>query len=276
VRDEFVLNEEPLVRDLGASDPPSDSLDQEFAKLAPEYLHSFCYMFVDQHPRAPPAHQAHDHKTKLVFKGPIYPLSCVERRELRDQINKLLNAGSIRLSESPAAAPVFFVPKSDESRRMVVDHPRLNASTKTKTTKTLAYPLPSIAEILVVIPPNSIYSKSDLKDAFHHQIRIAENNEWKTAFRCSRGLFELLVMTFRLKNAPASFQAFMNAILTGFIGISAFVHLDDILVFSPNEEQHKLDSDSNSRCFGRSSHSAKPPKVYISYAGGSLSWLRPW
>ena len=43
------------------------------------------------------------------------------------------------------------------------------------------------------------------------------------------------------RNTPASFQAFMSAILSDFTGVCAFVYLDDILVFSPSEEQHKLD-----------------------------------
>jgi hypothetical protein len=74
------------------------------------------------------------------------------------------------------------------------------------------------------------------------------------------------------RNTPASFQAFMSAILSDFTGVCAFVYLDDILVFSPSEEQHKLDVNSNSRGFGLLSPSTESQKVHIASVRGFIPW----
>jgi hypothetical protein len=70
-------------------------------------------------------------------------------------------------------------------------------------------------------------------------IRIAEGEEWKTAFRTLYGLFESLVMPFGLTNAPASFQEFINDTLQPFLNIFCMAYLDDILIYSDNLEEYK-------------------------------------
>ncbi|TID01823.1 Transposon Tf2-9 polyprotein [Colletotrichum higginsianum] len=68
---------------------------------------------------------------------------------------------------------------------------------------------------------------------------MKEGEEWKTAFRTRKGLFEYLVMPFGLTNAPATFQTMINHVLSEFIDIFVVVYLDDILIFSPTLELHK-------------------------------------
>jgi hypothetical protein len=70
-------------------------------------------------------------------------------------------------------------------------------------------------------------------------IRIAEGEEWKTAFRTRYGLFESLVMPFGLTNAPASFQEFINDTLRPFLDIFCLAFLDDILIYSDNLKEHR-------------------------------------
>jgi hypothetical protein len=70
-------------------------------------------------------------------------------------------------------------------------------------------------------------------------IRIAEANEWKTAFRTCYGLFESLVMPFRPTNAPASLQEFINDTLRPFLDIFCTAFLNDILIYSDNLTEHK-------------------------------------
>jgi len=63
-------------------------------------------------------------------------------------------------------------------------------------------------------------------------------DEWKTAFRTKKGLFEYTVMPFGLMNAPASFQEMMDTIFKDVEG--CVWYLDDILIFGgKTEEEHQ-------------------------------------
>jgi len=70
-------------------------------------------------------------------------------------------------------------------------------------------------------------------------VRIKEGDEWKGAFTMHIGLFELIVMFFRMTNSLATFQAMMNEILRDLINegkVVAFV--DDVLVGIETEKGH--------------------------------------
>ena len=82
-----------------------------------------------------------------------------------------------------------------------------------------------------------IYTKIDLQHAYH-LVRIADGDEWKTAFRTRYGSYEWLVMPFGLTNAPSAFQRFMNTIFADMLDVCVVVYLDDILIYSDNKEDH--------------------------------------
>ena len=82
-----------------------------------------------------------------------------------------------------------------------------------------------------------IFTKLDLRDAYH-LVRIREGDEWKTGFNTPSGHYEYLVMPFGLTNAPAVFQALINDVLREFLNQFVFVYLDDILIFSPDQDSH--------------------------------------
>lgn len=82
-----------------------------------------------------------------------------------------------------------------------------------------------------------MYSNIDLRLDFS-QIRIAPGHEWKTAFRTPYGLYEYKVMPFGLCNAPATFQALMNVVLLPYLNVFVVAYLDNILVYSRNNEDH--------------------------------------
>ena len=133
---------------------------------------------------------------------------------------------------SPYGAPVLFVKKKDGSLRLCVDFRSLN-----KITKKNRYPLPLISDLLDSPHKARIYTKIDLQHAYH-LVCIAEEDEWKTAFRTHYGAFEWSVMPFRLTNAPAAFQRFMNDVFSDLLDVCIVVYLDDILIYSDDITQH--------------------------------------
>ena len=184
-----------------------------------------------------PEHTVYDHQIPLVEGakppvGKLYPLSAAEDRLLTTYINENLRKGFIRPSKSPAASPCFFVAKGTDDRRLVVDYRALNALTIKDRT-----PLPLIMGTLDRLRSAKMFTQLDLRGAYN-LIRMAEGEEWKTAFRTRYGLYEYTVMPFGLTNAPATFQAMINTVLRDYLDIFAVVYLDDILVYSEDPAEH--------------------------------------
>ena len=169
---------------------------------------------------------------KTVPWGPIYPLSVPELEVLRTYIDDNLRKGYIRVSKSPAGAPIFFVKKKSGELRPVIDYRGLNEVTvKNK------YPLPLIHELLTRFTKARIFSKIDLCGAYN-LVRIKDGDEWKTAFCCRFGHYEYRVMPFGLTNAPAVFQGLMNTIFRDILDIYCVIYLDNILIYSEDATTH--------------------------------------
>lgn len=169
---------------------------------------------------------------KVPTWGPIYSLAARELEILREYIDKALKKGWIRRSSSPTGAPVLFVPKKGGELRLCVDYRKVNELTKKDRT-----PLPLMSEIMDRVEGAKIFTKLDLKDAYH-RIRIREGDEWKTAFRCRYGHYEYLVMPFGLANAPATFQRYIHEALDGLLDTVCVAYLDDILIYSRDVKEH--------------------------------------
>ena len=161
-----------------------------------------------------------------------YRAPLLKRQLISDCIEDMLAQNIIRPSVSSWASPVTIVPKPDGSPRFCIDYRKLN-------TVTIAdqYPLPNISEIVDLIGQAKVFSTLDLKSGYW-QIAIDEASIPKTAFRCHKGLFEFLRLPFGLNNAPASFQRIMDFVLGDLIGNHCLVYLDDVVIFSDNEEDH--------------------------------------
>jgi hypothetical protein len=83
-----------------------------------------------------------------------------------------------------------------------------------------------------------VFSKIDLRSNYH-QIKIRSKDIPKTAFSTRYGLYEYLVMSFGLTNAPADFMYLMNYVLMSEMDKFVMVFIDDIMVYSKNEEEHE-------------------------------------
>ena len=103
--------------------------------------------------------------------GPLYPLSPKELEVLREYLEDATAKGWIRPSKSPAGAPILFIPKKGGKLRLCVDYRALN-----KVTHKNRAPLPLIGEILDRLSEGVIFTKLDLKNAYH-RLHIREGDE---------------------------------------------------------------------------------------------------
>ena len=100
------------------------------------------------------------------------------------------------------------------------------------------YPLPPIQEMLACLQKASLYIKLDLRNGYYY-LRIAEGEEWKTAFQTRYGHFEYQVLPFGLTKDPCSFQHFINDTIQDFLDVFCTAFLDNILIYSSTLEENK-------------------------------------
>ena len=130
----------------------------------------------------------------------------VELKELKLQLQELLEKGLIRPSVSLWGAPVLFVKKKDGTLRLCVDYRQLN-----KMTVKNKYPLPRIDDLFDQLKGAIVFSKIDLRSGYH-QLKIKDVDVQKTVFRTRYGHYEFLVMPFGLTNALMTFMDLMNCV----------------------------------------------------------------
>src|SRR5438105_12565576 len=152
-----------------------------------------------------------------------------ELKELKTQLQELLDKGFIHPSSSSWGCPALFVDKKDGTKRLCVDYRPLDAVTSKNK-----YPLPHIDILFDQLAGAKVFSKIDLRSGYH-QIKIRAEDVPKTAFSTRYGLYEYLVMSFGLTNAPAFFMYLMNSMFMKVPDKFVVVFLDDIVVYSKDE-----------------------------------------
>src|SRR5260221_253353 len=167
----------------------------------PQEYHKFHNVFSGEKANALAPHRLYDLKINLEegmkpFHRPIYLLLLPELTVLREFLEENVQNGFIRPSKSPWGSPVLFIKKKDGSLCLCVDFCALN-----RVTEKDCYPLPLIPDLLNSPGPARIYSKIDLKHAYH-LVQIVEGDEPKTAFHMHYGSYKWRVMPFSLTNAP--------------------------------------------------------------------------
>lgn len=206
--------------------------------FVPPPYHEFLDVFDRKQADHLPPHRPWDHPIDLQpGKSPPaarpYSMNHHELKALREYLDTELSKGFIRVSRSPAAAPVLFVKKPNGDLRFCIDYRGLNAISVRNR-----HSLPLISETLSQLASAKYFTKLDIISAFN-KLRIREGDEWKAAFTCRYGLFEPLVLPFGLSNGPASFQSYINHTLRGFLDRFCTAFMDDILIYSKTLKEHR-------------------------------------
>ncbi|KAF3629492.1 putative ribonuclease H protein-like [Capsicum annuum] len=163
---------------------------------------------------------------------PLYRMAPTELKELKEQLEDLLDKSFIKPSVSSWGAPILFVCKKNGFLRMCIDYRQLNRVTiKNK------YPLSLIDDLFDQLKGASYFSKIYLRSG-SHQLKVRECDIPQTAFQTRYGHFEFLVMSFRLTNAPVAFMDLMNSVFRPYLELFVIVFLDDILIYSRSEGDH--------------------------------------
>jgi hypothetical protein len=115
---------------------------------------------------------------------------------------------------------------------MCVDYHSLNEVTIKNN-----YHFPRIDDLFDQLKGACVFLKIDVRSGYH-QLKIRASNIPKTTFITRYGLCKYMVMSFGLTNAPAYFMYLMNKVFMQYLDKFVVVFIDDILIFSKNEEGH--------------------------------------
>nr|GEY76611.1 hypothetical protein [Tanacetum cinerariifolium] len=199
-------------------------------------IRNFPEVFPEELPGLPPLRQVEFRIDLVLGVAPIvrapYRLEPFEMKELSVKLQELLEKGFILPSSSSWGALILFLKKKDGSFRMCIDYRELN-----KLTVKNRYPLSRIDDLFDQLQGSSVYSKIDLRLGYH-QLCIKEEDIPITAFRTRYGHFEFQVMPLGLTNALAVFMDLMNRVCKPYHDKFVIVFIDDILVYSKDEEEH--------------------------------------
>lgn len=187
----------PLTIELVHMDVPNEEIPQEISTVLHEYPKVF------EEPKGlPPG--SHDHKIELVPQATTvsvrpYHYAQSQKDEIKCLVQEMHDSIVIRPSGSSFSSLILLVKKKDGSWKFCIDFRALNEVTvKDK------YPIPIIDELLDEFHGATYFFKLDLR-AGYHQIRMAEGDIAKTAFRIHDGHYKFLIMPFGLTKAPATF-----------------------------------------------------------------------
>ena len=159
-----------------------------------------------------------------------YPIAMKHYNWVKEEIDKLLEAGVIRNSHSNWSAPIIVVPKGDGGKHLVIDYRALN-----NVMRKFVWPMPKVEDIFSKLNGAKYFSTLNLRAGYHH-IELTTDSIPKTAFTSPFGKYEYVKVPFRLAQAPAYFQELMTGVLKDLP--FAMAYLDDIIIYSSTPEEH--------------------------------------
>ena len=159
-----------------------------------------------------------------------YPIAMKHYNWVKEEIDKLLEAGVIRNRHSSWSVPIIVVPKGDGGKHLIIDYRALN-----KVTRKFIWPMPKVEDIFSQLNGVKYFSTLDLRAGYHH-IGLTADSKPKTAFTSPFGKYEYVKVPFGLAQAPVYFQELMTGVLKDLP--FAMAYLDDIIIYSSTPEEH--------------------------------------
>lgn len=147
--------------------------------------------------------------------------------------------GFIRSSISPWRTSMLSLKKKDESLRLCIDYGELN-----KLIVQNKYPLARIVDIFDQLEGASMFSKIYLTLSYL-QLKFKKEDITKIAISMRYKHYEFVIMSFGLTNAHTIFMDLMNKFFKPFLDLFVIVFIDDIVIYSRDEEAH---TNSSSYC----------------------------
>jgi hypothetical protein len=162
------------------------------------------------------------------------PQTLQKQREIRRQVDLMLDAGIIVKSQATSYSQVLLTPKPNDAWRFCIDYRRLNDASVS-----LGWPIPNIQAMLQRLGSSrsKYFGVMDLTSGYH-QLMMGLQSRKLTAFVTLNGVYEFTRVPFGLKGAPAFFQQTMvTRVLNGLVHNICEVYVDDIIVYAQTEEE---------------------------------------
>ena len=212
---------------------------EALVNLLKEYVDVFAWSYQDM-PGLDPSIVEH----RIPLDPELKPLKQKLRRikpewslQVKEEVEKMLRVGFIRVIEYPTwLSNIVTVTKTNGKVRCCVDFRDLN-----KASPKDDYPLPNI-DMLVDTTAN--FEVKSFVDGFagYNQIKMAEEDQEKTAFTTPWGTYCYTVMPFGLKNAGATYQRAATVLFHDMIHKEIEVYVDDMIIHSKGSDgQHLID-----------------------------------
>ena len=208
--------------------------------VVPEEYHEFLDVFSKEASDTLSPHSKYDHQIRLPEGYRDHGHSALSKMSepnlqfVKKFLEEHLKKGFIEASSAPCSSRIMLAAKPGEGIRFCVDYRRLNELTKKD-----AYPIPLIEETLAQLKNAKLFTKIDIRQAFH-KLRMAADSEDYTTFASRFGAFKWKVLPFGLTGGPASWQRFINDVLWELINKFCTAYLDDILIYSRNHARDTL------------------------------------
>ena len=207
--------------------------------MVPECYHEFLDIFLKEASDKVSPHLKYDYKIKLVNGGKdhgqaaLRGMSKPQFKFVKNFLEKNLKKGFIEASRAPCSSLILLAKKPGDGIQFCVDYKRLNELTKKD-----AYPIPLVAETLAQLKEAKVFTKIDIRQAFH-KLRMSASSEDLTTMATRFGAFKWKVLLFELTGGSASWQCFINDVLWEYLNKFCTAYLDDILIYSSNLWEHK-------------------------------------